>query len=120
MRQAVRALVVAAAAALAWTGQVLASAPSRADAVAYLVNVTVLPGHHFTNAEEALQYGHGVCGRLAQREGYAQIIEAIKTDFNTSDDFQASYLISQAAQELCPAMIWQLRATAATYRPENQ
>ena len=27
--------------------------------------------------------------------------------FNTSDDYQAPYLISQAVNELCPAQIWQ-------------
>jgi hypothetical protein len=40
----------------------------------------------------------------------------VRADFNTSDDFQASYLISQAVNELCPAMIWQLRNTAAHYQ----
>jgi ribosomal protein S17E len=39
----------------------------------------------------------------------------IKGDFNTNDEFQASYLISQAANELCPAQIWQLRNSAAGY-----
>jgi hypothetical protein len=28
-----------------------------------------------------------------------------------------SYLLSQAAQELCPAQIWQLRQSAVGYRP---
>jgi hypothetical protein len=41
----------------------------------------------------------------------------IKADFNTSDDYQASYLISQAVNELCPALIWRLRNSAAHYRP---
>jgi hypothetical protein len=30
---------------------------------------------------------------------------------------ERSYLISQAAQELCPNLIWQLRNSAADYRP---
>jgi hypothetical protein len=41
----------------------------------------------------------------------------IKNDFNTTDDYQGSYLISQAVNELCPALIWQLRNSAAHYRP---
>ena len=39
-------------------------------------------------------------------EGYPQLMVEVKADFNTSDEYQASYLISQAAQELCPALIW--------------
>jgi hypothetical protein len=41
----------------------------------------------------------------------------VKDDFSTSDGYQASYLITQAVNELCPAMIWQLRNSAAGYRP---
>jgi hypothetical protein len=41
----------------------------------------------------------------------------VKADFNTSDEYQASYLISQAVNDLCPALIWRLRNSAAHYRP---
>ena len=96
----------------------LALAPSaRADQVAYLVNVTVRPGYNFPNAQAALDYGYGVCDKISAGRGYPQIMGDVKADFNTSDEFQASYLISQAAQELCPALIWQLRNSAAHYRP---
>ena len=37
-------------------------------------------------------------------------------DFGTDDDYQASYLVSQAVNELCPAQIWQLRNSAAHYQ----
>jgi hypothetical protein len=40
----------------------------------------------------------------------------VRGDFNTDDDYQASYLISQAVNELCPAQIWQLRSSAAHYQ----
>jgi hypothetical protein len=96
----------------------LAGAPAaHADAVAYLVNVTVRPGYNFANADQALAYGHGICDKIAGGEGYPQLMGDVKADFNTSDEFQASYLISQAAQELCPNLIWQLRNSAAGYRP---
>ena len=95
-------------------------APSaRADQVAYLVNVTVRPGYNFPNAEAALSYGYGICDKIGGGEGYPQLISDVKADFDTSDEFQASYLISQAAQELCPALIWQLRNSAAGYRPSE-
>ena len=96
----------------------LTSAPGvRADVVAYLLNVTVRPGYNFANADAALSYGHGICDKVSQGRSYAQVMGDVKGDFNTSDEFQASYLISQAVNELCPALIWQLRNSAANYRP---
>jgi hypothetical protein len=35
-----------------------------------------------------------------------QIMSEVKTDFATDDEYQASYLIAQAANELCPELIW--------------
>jgi hypothetical protein len=90
---------------------------ARADAVAYLVNVTVRPGYNFASADQALSYGHGICDKVSQGRSYGQVMGDVKADFNTSDEYQASYLISQAVNELCPALIWQLRNSAAHYRP---
>jgi hypothetical protein len=90
---------------------------ARGDAVAYLVNVTVRPGYHFANTDDALAHGHGICDKIAQGRGYAEIMGDVKADFQTADEFQASYLISQAVNELCPASIWQLRNSAAHYPP---
>lgn len=87
-----------------------------ADTVAYLVNVTVRPGYNFANADDALAYGHGICDHIAQGRGYADVMADVKADFGTSDEYQASYLITQAVNELCPAQIWQLRRLAAHYR----
>lgn len=90
---------------------------AHADAVAYLVNVTVRPGYNFPNAEAALAYGKSVCDRVRAGERYAQIMTEVKNDLSTSDEYQASYLIGQAVGELCPAEIWQLRQSAAGYVP---
>lgn len=110
-----RRLITAAAAA---TGILLTGAPpARADAVAYLVNVTVRPGYNFADAEAALAYGNGICDRVRAGERYAQIMSEVKNDFGTSDEYQASYLVGQAVGELCPAQIWQLRQSAAGYVP---
>jgi hypothetical protein len=95
----------------------ISTATARADEVAYLVNVTVRPGYNFPNARAALDYGYGLCDRMRAGQGYPELIAVVKSDFNTGDEYQASYLISQTAQELCPAMIWQLRRSAAGYRP---
>lgn len=87
------------------------------DTVAYLVNVTVRPGYNFANADHALDYGRGVCDEVAQGRTYADIMASVKTDFNNPDEYQASYLITQAVNELCPSLIWVLRNSAANYRP---
>ncbi|NDJ87968.1 MULTISPECIES: DUF732 domain-containing protein [Mycolicibacter] len=99
-------------------GAPVVTAPAAvADAAGYVVNVTLRPGYHFADADQALAYGHGICDKIRQGEAYAQLAGDIKADFNTSDEFQVSYLISQAVQELCPSLIWQVRNSADGYRP---
>jgi hypothetical protein len=96
----------------------LALAPSAgADQLGFLINVTVRGGYNFPNAQAALDYGNGICDKVSQGRPFPQLMGDVRADFNTSDEFQASYLISQAVEELCPALIWQLRNTAAHYRP---
>jgi hypothetical protein len=90
---------------------------ARAEAVAYLVNVTVRPGYNVAHADQASSYGHGICDKVSQARSYAQVMGDVKADCNTSDEYQASYLISQAVNQLCPALIWQLRNSATHYRP---
>lgn len=90
---------------------------ARADAVAYLVNVTVRPGFSFANTDAALAYGQGICGEVAQGRAYADVLGNVKSDFDNPDEYQASYLVVQAVNELCPSLIWQLRNSAARYRP---
>ncbi|MFV8054709.1 DUF732 domain-containing protein [Mycobacterium sp. 48b] len=102
----------------ATAGAAIAITPvASADSVAYLVNVTVRPGYNFPNPDAALAYGHTICDKLAAGRGYPQLMSDVKSDFGNSDEYQASYLISQAVNELCPSLIWQLRNTAANYRP---
>lgn len=89
---------------------------ARADAVAYLINVTVRPGYNFANADDALAYGRGICDKIAAGQPYADVMNSVKTDFANPDDFHASYLVGQAVNELCPPLIWQLRNSAAEKR----
>jgi hypothetical protein len=111
-----RLAVAALAAAAAAVGIPMAAIPTAcADQVAYLVNVTVRPGYNFANADHALSYGYSVCDRIAAGVSYPQLITELKSDFHTSDEYQASYLIAQSAQELCPAQIWAVRNSAAGY-----
>jgi hypothetical protein len=98
-------------------GALVNAANGHADAVAYLVDVTVRPGYNFANADAAPAYGQSVRDKIVAGRGYAEIMGDVKSDFSTFDEYQASYLITQAANELCPAQIWQLRKSAAIYRP---
>ena len=94
----------------------VSAASAQADAVAYLVNVTVRPGYNFPNADAAMTYGNGICDKVGAGASYAAVMTDVKRDFTTTDEYQASYLISQAVGELCPAQIWQLRQSAGGYR----
>ncbi len=115
-RNALTRILVGVAATL--VASALLEAPSAsADAVAYLVNVTVRPGYNFPNADAALAYGHGICDKVAHGRSYADLVSDVQADFATSDYYQGAYLINQAVNELCPALIWQLRNSAAHYRP---
>lgn len=113
-----RPLMTAALIAPALAGIAMGSIPvAEADSVAYLVNVTMRPGYNFPNANAALDYGYRICDKIGNHEGFAQLLGNVKNDFNTSDEYQAQYLVTQAANELCPAQIPQLRSSAVHYRP---
>lgn len=111
-----RAARILIAAGLGAAVAVMAAPVADADAVAYLVNVTVRPGYNFPNADAALNYGFGICDKVASGRSYPDNIADVKTDFGTEDEYQAVYLINQAVNELCPAQIWQLRQSAVHYR----
>lgn len=106
------------AAATVGAGVAAASTPhAAAEDFVYLVNVTMRPGYNFMGPDAALAYGHGICSKVAAGTAYIQLIGDIKYDSSTTDEFHASYLITQAVNELCPESIWQLRNSAAGYRP---
>jgi len=84
----------------------------------YLYDVTFRrPDMHWASADAALAYGYGICDKVRDGRPYAQIAGDFKADFQTSDEYLASYVISDAAQQLCPELIWQLRNSAANYTP---
>ena len=97
------------------TAALTATPSAHADAVAYLVNVTLRPGYNFPNADAALAYGYSVCDTVARNTSYTDTLAAVKAEFPTPDDYQAAYLVNQAVNELCPSLIWQLRRSAVHY-----
>ena len=120
-----RSLLIASLVAAATVGAAVPPLAPRAHAapapeVEYLYDVTVRRHYDFPAATDAVGYGHGICDKVGQGEGYPQLMGDVKSDVTPSDEFAANYLISYAVNLLCPAQIWQLRNSAAHYQPPAQ
>ena len=87
-----------------------------APEVEYVYDVAVRRHYDFPS-NDALGYGFGICDKVTQGEGYSDVMRDVKTDVLPNDEFAANYLVSYAVGILCPANIWQLRNSAANYRP---
>jgi hypothetical protein len=87
-----------------------------APEVEYLYNVTVRRHYNFPNGD-ALGYGYGICDNVTRGTSYAQMASNVRNDLATNDEYDVTYLISNAVDTLCPAQIWQLRNSAQHYRP---
>jgi hypothetical protein len=87
-----------------------------APEVEYMYNVAVRRHYDFPN-NDALGYGHGICDKVRSGDSYGQVMAAVKGDVSPNDEFAATYLVSYAVNLLCPDLIWQLRNSAAGYRP---
>jgi hypothetical protein len=111
--------VLIAAAAMGGAMQGLAPRAHAAPApeVEYVYDVMVRRHYNFSNPGEAINYGYGICEKVSRGEGYAQVMGDVKSDVVPNDEFAANYLVSYAVNLLCPAQIWQLRNSAAHYRP---
>jgi hypothetical protein len=68
-------------------------------------------------ATAPVAYRQGICDKVSGGGTYGLIEADKKSDFTTSDEYQASHLIDEAVNELCPAQILQLRNLAAYYQP---
>jgi hypothetical protein len=88
-----------------------------APEVEYVYDVMVRRHYNFASPSEAVDYGHGICDKVSRGDGYGQLMGEVKNDVATDDEFAANYLISYAVNLLCPRLIWQLRNSAANYRP---
>jgi hypothetical protein len=84
--------------------------------VEYVYNVMVRRHYEFPN-NDALAYGFGICDKVTRAEPYAEVMGDVKKEVMPNDEFAANYLVSYAVGILCPAQIWQLRNSAAGYRP---
>jgi hypothetical protein len=117
-----KSLVAAIVAAAAVGGVPLAPAPWAHAApnpeVEYVYDVTVRRQYGFPN-NDALAYGHGVCDKVGQGEGYGQVIGDVKRDVTPNDQFAANYVVGYAVNLLCPDLIWQLRNSSGGYIPPD-
>jgi hypothetical protein len=84
--------------------------------VEYTYNVIVRRHFDFPN-NDALGYGFGVCDEVSRGVSYADVMGNVKRYVFPNDEQSANYVVSYAVGILCPAQIWQLRNSAAGYRP---
>jgi hypothetical protein len=84
--------------------------------VEYTYNVIVRRHFDFLN-NDAIGYGFGICDKVTQGVPYADVTTDVKRDVFPNDEQAANYVVAYAVGILCPAQIWQLRNTAAGYRP---
>ncbi|MDT5029735.1 MAG: hypothetical protein QOE61_6806 [Micromonosporaceae bacterium] len=87
-----------------------------APEVEYTYNVVVRRHFDFPN-NDALGYGYGICDKVIRGGRYAEVMTDVKRDVFPNDEGAANYVVSYAVGILCPAQIWQLRDSAAGYRP---
>jgi hypothetical protein len=117
-----KSLVAAIIAAAAVAGVLLAPAPRAYAApnpeVEYVYDMTVRRQYNFPN-NDALAYGHGVCDKVGQGEGYGQVIGDVKRDVTPNDQFAANYVVGYAVNLLCPELTWQLRKSSGGYIPPD-
>jgi hypothetical protein len=101
------------------SGALFSAALAHADQVAYLINVTLRPRTQLSNADPAPAYRNGICDKVGAGHSYVLVMADPKAAFPTSDEFQACYPVTQAANELGPERMWQLRNSATHYRPPS-
>lgn len=82
----------------------------------FLWDVTVRRHYDFPN-NDPLNYGYTICDRVIRGDSYAQVMGDVKNEVTPNDEFAANYLVSYAVDMLCQDQVWQLRNSAAHYRP---
>ena len=91
-----------------------------APEVEYLYDITVRRQYSFANAADAINYAHGICDKVTNGASYSQVMGDVKNDVRPNDEYAANYLVSYSVNIFCPAQLWQLRNSAATYVPPPQ
>ncbi|MCH9642987.1 MAG: DUF732 domain-containing protein [Actinomycetia bacterium] len=116
MKSLVRVLSVGLMSGVMSVGGLAGAQTASADDLGYLVNIFQVRGINFPDPGAAVAYGQTICMRVGGDMSYVELMNQVKAEVGLSE-FLAGYLISQAAEELCPEQIWQLRNSAAGYTP---
>lgn len=114
-----RQFLVVACAFVATCAAICLASPANAvpaPEVEYAYNVIVRRHFDFPN-NDALGYGREMCDKVARGVPYADVMADAKRDVFPNDEQAANYVVSYAVGILCPSQIWQLRNSAAGYRP---
>jgi hypothetical protein len=114
-----RGIAIAALATAAGCGGVLFASPASAvpgPEIEYVYNVIVRRHFEFPN-NDALAYGFGICEKVTQGVPYPTLMADVKREVSPNDEQSANYVVSYAVGILCPDQLWQLRNSAAGYRP---
>lgn len=113
-----RGAVGAIALVMPWVGICVAPLAGAVPApeVEYTYNVIVRRHYEFPN-NDAISYGFSTCGKVAQGVPYVDLMTDVKREVFPNDEQAANYVVSNAVGILCPDQIWQLRNSAAGYRP---
>ncbi|TPG36535.1 DUF732 domain-containing protein [Mycolicibacterium hodleri] len=84
--------------------------------VEYTYNVVVRRHFDFPR-NDAIGYGFGICDEVSRGVSHTDVMRDVKRDVFPNDEQSANYVVSYAVGILCPTQIWQLRNSAAGYRP---
>jgi Protein of unknown function (DUF732) len=114
-----RALTIAAVSMSGSTtlGVVPSATAAPAPEMEYVYDVTMRRHYNFPNPGDAVGCGYGICDKVGRGNSYAQVMDDVKLEVAPADEASANYLVSYAVNLLCPALIWQLRNSAAGYQP---
>jgi hypothetical protein len=110
------AAVLLTASALCATVHAPLASAKPAPEVEYTYDVVVRRHFDFPG-NDALGYGYRICGEIARGVGYGGVMDDVKRDVFPNDEQAANYVVSTAVDILCPDKAWQLRRSAAGYRP---
>jgi hypothetical protein len=78
----------------------------------------VIVRRHFDfPGNDAIGYGYALCDKVSGGLPYADVLADVRREVFPNDEQAANYVVSNAVGILCPAEIWQLRNSAAGYRP---
>jgi hypothetical protein len=113
-RRATGALAIAATCLSIVSASPAAAVPG--PEIEYVYNVIVRRHFNFPN-NDAIAYGYGVCDKIGRGTTYADVMADVKHDVEPNDEQAANYVVSYAVGVLCPAQLWELRNSAAGYRP---